>query len=40
MKLLRRGELGRRIQSFREGLGKDKTDEDQWTEADGNIEPK
>ncbi len=34
------GELGRGIRSFREGLGKDKTDEDQSRDADGNIEPK
>jgi len=34
------GELGRGIRSFREGLGKDKTAEDQSRDADGNIEPK
>jgi sec-independent protein translocase protein TatA len=34
------GELGRGIRSFREGLGQNKTDEDQKTDADGNIEPK
>jgi sec-independent protein translocase protein TatA len=34
------GELGRGIRSFREGLGKDKTDEEKATDADGNIEPK
>jgi len=34
------GELGRGIKSFREGLSGDKTDEDQRTDADGNIEPK
>jgi sec-independent protein translocase protein TatA len=33
-------ELGRGIRAFREGLGKDKTDEDKATDADGNIEPK
>lgn len=34
------GELGRGIRSFREGLGQNKTDEEQETDADGNIEPK
>jgi sec-independent protein translocase protein TatA len=34
------GELGRGIRSFREGLGGEKTDEDQSTDASGNIEPK
>jgi sec-independent protein translocase protein TatA len=34
------GELGRGIRSFREGLGKDKTDEEKETDADGNLEPK
>jgi sec-independent protein translocase protein TatA len=34
------GELGRGIRSFREGLGGDKKDEDQPTDASGNIEPK
>lgn len=34
------GELGRGIRSFREGLGQNKTEEDQTTDADGNIEPK
>jgi len=34
------GELGRGIRSFREGLGQNKTDEDQPTDAGGNIEPK
>lgn len=34
------GELGRGIKAFREGLGKDKTEEDQSTDASGNIEPK
>ncbi|HET9590877.1 MAG TPA: twin-arginine translocase TatA/TatE family subunit [Anaerolineales bacterium] len=33
-------ELGKGIRSFREGLGQDKTDEAQPTDADGNIEPK
>jgi sec-independent protein translocase protein TatA len=34
------GELGRGIRSFREGLGKDKTDDEQVTDSSGNIEPK
>ena len=34
------GELGRGIRAFREGLGKDKTDEEKATDADRNIEPK
>lgn len=34
------GELGRGIRSFREGLGKDKADEEKATDEDGNIEPK
>jgi sec-independent protein translocase protein TatA len=34
------GELGRGIKAFREGLGKDKQDEEQATDASGNIEPK
>jgi sec-independent protein translocase protein TatA len=34
------GELGRGIKAFREGISPDKTDEDQRTDADGNIEPK
>ena len=34
------GELGRGIRSFREGLGKDKTEEEQSTDASGNIDPK
>ena len=34
------GELGRGIKAFREGLGKDQTEEDQSTDASGNIEPK
>lgn len=34
------GELGRGIRSFREGLGKDKPDDEQSMDADGNIEPK
>lgn len=34
------GELGRGIKAFREGLGRDKTEDDQSTDASGNIEPK
>jgi sec-independent protein translocase protein TatA len=34
------GELGRGIKAFREGLGKDKQEDDQSTDADGNIQPK
>jgi sec-independent protein translocase protein TatA len=34
------GELGKGIRSFREGLGKDKPDEEQVTDSSGNIEPK
>ena len=34
------GELGRGIRAFREGIGKDKTEDEQSTDATGNIEPK
>jgi sec-independent protein translocase protein TatA len=34
------GELGRGIKAFRDGLGKDKQDEEPSTDASGNIEPK
>ncbi len=34
------GELGRSIKAFREGLGKDKQDDEQATDSSGNIEPK
>lgn len=34
------GELGRGIRAFREGLGKDKTDDEQSMDSNGNIEPK
>ena len=34
------GELGRGIRAFREGLGKERQDEEQPTDASGNIEPK
>lgn len=34
------GELGRSIKAFREGIGKDKEDDEQATDSSGNIEPK
>jgi sec-independent protein translocase protein TatA len=35
------GELGRGIRAFRDGLGRDKPEEDeQATDSSGNIEPK
>ena len=34
------GELGRGIKAFREGIGKDKQDDEQSTDPSGNIEPK
>lgn len=34
------GELGKGIKAFRDGLGKDKPEEDASTDANGNIEPK
>jgi sec-independent protein translocase protein TatA len=34
------GELGRGIRAFRDGLGKDKQDDEQSTDTSGNIEPK
>jgi sec-independent protein translocase protein TatA len=34
------GELGRGIKAFREGLGKDKSEDEQTTDSAGNIEPK
>jgi sec-independent protein translocase protein TatA len=34
------GELGRGIRAFREGIGTNKTDEEQPTDSSGNIEPK
>jgi len=34
------GELGRGIKAFRDGLGRDKPDEEQTTDSSGNIEPK
>jgi sec-independent protein translocase protein TatA len=34
------GELGKGIRAFREGLGKDKQEDDTYTDSSGNIEPK
>lgn len=34
------GELGRGIKSFRDGLGKDKQEDHESTDTNGNIEPK
>ena len=34
------GELGKGIKAFRDGLGKDKLEDDETTDANGNIEPK
>ena len=34
------GELGKGIKAFRDGLGKDKPEDDATTDANGNIEPK
>lgn len=34
------GELGRGIKAFRDGLGKDKQDDEQSTDLSDNIEPK
>lgn len=34
------GELGKGIRAFREGLGKDRTEDEQSTDSSGNIEPK
>lgn len=34
------GELGKGIKAFRDGLGKDKQEDDATTDANGNIEPK
>ena len=34
------GELGRGIKAFREGLGKDKPEDEPTTDSSGNIEPK
>lgn len=34
------GELGKGIKAFREGLGKDKQEDEPYTDSTGNIEPK
>lgn len=34
------GELGKGIKAFRDGLGKDKQEDEKSTDANGNIEPK
>ena len=34
------GELGKGIRAFREGLGKEKQENEQSIDSDGNIEPK
>lgn len=34
------GELGKGIKAFRDGLGRDKPEDDQMTDANNNIEPK
>jgi len=34
------GELGKGIKAFRDGLGKEKQDDDQTTDSSGNVEPK
>ena len=34
------GELGKGIKAFRDGLGKDKPEDNETTDANGNIEPK
>lgn len=34
------GELGRGIKAFRDGIGKDKPEDEQSTDSTGNIEPK
>ncbi|HEX5807395.1 MAG TPA: twin-arginine translocase TatA/TatE family subunit [Anaerolineales bacterium] len=34
------GELGKGIRAFREGLGKEKTEDDQSVDSSDNIEPK
>jgi len=34
------GELGKGIKAFRDGLGRDKPEDDEMTDANGNIEPK
>jgi sec-independent protein translocase protein TatA len=34
------GELGKGIKAFRDGIGKDKQEDEQTTDSTGNIEPK
>lgn len=34
------GELGKGIRAFREGLGKENQEDEQYTDSSGNIEPK
>ena len=34
------GELGKGIKAFREGIGKDKQEDEQSSDSSGNIEPK
>jgi sec-independent protein translocase protein TatA len=34
------GELGRGIKAFREGIGKDESEDEKATDSSGNIEPK
>ncbi len=34
------GELGKGIKAFREGIGKDKPDEEETTDSSGTTEPK
>ena len=34
------GELGKGIKAFRDGLGRDKPEDDEMTDANNNIEPK
>ena len=34
------GELGKGIKAFRDGLGKDKQEDEKATDANGNVEPK
>lgn len=34
------GELGKGIKAFRDGIGKDKPEDEQSTDSSGNVEPK
>jgi sec-independent protein translocase protein TatA len=34
------GELGRGIKAFRDGIGKDQSEDEKSTDSSGNIEPK